>query len=160
MFNEPTDEDGATVFRHACKLGLEGIVSKRLRRPTGPGPRGTGSRSKIRSARRCVECAPGHGERLGPLLAPLAEPQPGECGQHRRRGQGLFGTTCRNPAKLLAALMPSVGRAVLTVTDICFAVAISARNPWVGQRVIFVADQSALFQFIPQARIQDRTDRG
>jgi bifunctional non-homologous end joining protein LigD len=23
-------EDGATVFRHACKMGLEGIVSKRL----------------------------------------------------------------------------------------------------------------------------------
>jgi hypothetical protein len=30
VFNEHTDEDGATVFRHACKLGLEGIVSKRL----------------------------------------------------------------------------------------------------------------------------------
>lgn len=23
------DEDGSTIFRHACKLGLEGIVSKR-----------------------------------------------------------------------------------------------------------------------------------
>jgi bifunctional non-homologous end joining protein LigD len=32
-FNEHTDEDGATVFRHACKLGLEGIVSKRLSAP-------------------------------------------------------------------------------------------------------------------------------
>jgi bifunctional non-homologous end joining protein LigD len=30
VFNEHTDEDGATVFRHACKLGFEGIVSKRL----------------------------------------------------------------------------------------------------------------------------------
>jgi hypothetical protein len=27
VFNEHTDEDGTTVFRHACKLGLEGIVS-------------------------------------------------------------------------------------------------------------------------------------
>ena len=27
VLNEHTDEDGATVFRHACKLGLEGIVS-------------------------------------------------------------------------------------------------------------------------------------
>jgi hypothetical protein len=26
IFNEHTDEDGATVFRHVCKLGLEGIV--------------------------------------------------------------------------------------------------------------------------------------
>jgi bifunctional non-homologous end joining protein LigD len=30
VFNEHTDEDGALVFRHACKMGLEGIVSKRL----------------------------------------------------------------------------------------------------------------------------------
>jgi hypothetical protein len=28
-FNEHIEGDGATVFRHACKLGLEGIVSKR-----------------------------------------------------------------------------------------------------------------------------------
>jgi bifunctional non-homologous end joining protein LigD len=28
-FNEHMDGDGETVFRHACKLGLEGIVSKR-----------------------------------------------------------------------------------------------------------------------------------
>jgi bifunctional non-homologous end joining protein LigD len=28
-----TDEDGATIFKHACKMGLEGIVSKRLTAP-------------------------------------------------------------------------------------------------------------------------------
>jgi hypothetical protein len=33
VFNEHTDEDGATVFRHACAMGLEGIVSKRLTAP-------------------------------------------------------------------------------------------------------------------------------
>jgi bifunctional non-homologous end joining protein LigD len=27
--NEHMEGDGETVFRHACKLGLEGIVSKR-----------------------------------------------------------------------------------------------------------------------------------
>jgi ATP-dependent DNA ligase len=27
--NEHMEDDGETVFRHACKLGLEGIVSKR-----------------------------------------------------------------------------------------------------------------------------------
>jgi len=37
-FNEHTDADGATVFRHACKLGLEGIVSKRLSPPYKSGP--------------------------------------------------------------------------------------------------------------------------
>ena len=35
---EHTDEDGAVVFRHACKLGLEGIVSKRLTAPYRSGP--------------------------------------------------------------------------------------------------------------------------
>jgi bifunctional non-homologous end joining protein LigD len=29
QFTEHIEEDGATVFEHACKLGLEGIVSKR-----------------------------------------------------------------------------------------------------------------------------------
>ena len=29
-FNEHLEGDGPTIFAHACKLGLEGIVSKRL----------------------------------------------------------------------------------------------------------------------------------
>ena len=37
-FNEHTDEDGAAVFRHACAMGLEGIVSKRLAAPYRSGP--------------------------------------------------------------------------------------------------------------------------
>jgi bifunctional non-homologous end joining protein LigD len=32
-FNEHMEGDGETVFRHACKLGPEGIVSKRLGSP-------------------------------------------------------------------------------------------------------------------------------
>src|SRR6266513_3376004 len=32
-FNEHIEGDGKTVFRHACKLGLEGIVSKRKESP-------------------------------------------------------------------------------------------------------------------------------
>jgi hypothetical protein len=38
VFSEHTDQEGATVFRHACKLGLEGIVSKRLTAPYRSGP--------------------------------------------------------------------------------------------------------------------------
>jgi bifunctional non-homologous end joining protein LigD len=38
VFNEHTDEDGAVVFLHACKMGLEGIVSKRLTAPYRSGP--------------------------------------------------------------------------------------------------------------------------
>src|SRR6266511_386525 len=32
-FNEPMEGDGETLFRHACKMGLEGIVSKRKDSP-------------------------------------------------------------------------------------------------------------------------------
>ncbi len=38
VFNEHTDQEGAIVLRHACKLGLEGIVSKRLTAPYRSGP--------------------------------------------------------------------------------------------------------------------------
>jgi len=38
VFNEHTNEDGATVFRHACMMGLEGIGSKRLTAPYRSGP--------------------------------------------------------------------------------------------------------------------------
>ena len=33
VLSDHTDGDGATIFRQACKLGLEGIVSKRLNAP-------------------------------------------------------------------------------------------------------------------------------
>jgi ATP-dependent DNA ligase len=36
--NEHTDENGAVVFLQACKMGLEGIVSKRLTAPYRSGP--------------------------------------------------------------------------------------------------------------------------
>jgi hypothetical protein len=37
-FNDYTDADGAAVFRQACAMGLEGIVSKRLAAPYRSGP--------------------------------------------------------------------------------------------------------------------------
>jgi bifunctional non-homologous end joining protein LigD len=45
-------EDGEMVFRHACKMGLEGIVSKRWARATAPGARATGSSSRTRQRLR------------------------------------------------------------------------------------------------------------
>ena len=30
VYNEHLEQDGAAVFEHACRMGLEGIVSKRL----------------------------------------------------------------------------------------------------------------------------------
>jgi hypothetical protein len=38
VLSDHTDEDGATIFRYACRLGLEGIVSKRLTAPYRSGP--------------------------------------------------------------------------------------------------------------------------
>jgi bifunctional non-homologous end joining protein LigD len=38
VLSEHADEDGATIFRQACKMGLEGIVSKRLSAPYRSGP--------------------------------------------------------------------------------------------------------------------------
>jgi ATP-dependent DNA ligase len=37
VFNVHYDGDGATIFKHACALGCEGIVSKRLGSPYRPG---------------------------------------------------------------------------------------------------------------------------
>jgi ATP-dependent DNA ligase len=37
-FVEHMEGDGATIFEHACKLGLEGIVSKRRGHPYRSGP--------------------------------------------------------------------------------------------------------------------------
>ncbi len=38
QFNDHIEDDGATVFAHACKLGYEGIVSKDRTRPYQSGP--------------------------------------------------------------------------------------------------------------------------
>ena len=38
VFNEHMEEEGAVVFAHACKLGAEGIVSKRIDAPYRSGP--------------------------------------------------------------------------------------------------------------------------
>jgi bifunctional non-homologous end joining protein LigD len=48
QLNEHIDERGDIVFRHACKLGFEGIVSKRLGSAYIPGARAHGSNSRIR----------------------------------------------------------------------------------------------------------------
>jgi ATP-dependent DNA ligase len=39
VLNEVYEEDGAIVFRKACKPGCEGILSKRLVSPYRPGRR-------------------------------------------------------------------------------------------------------------------------
>jgi hypothetical protein len=55
VFNEHADEDGAVVFRRACKLGFKGIVSKRLNAPYRPRP----SRRQPMALKRVQRAAPG-----------------------------------------------------------------------------------------------------
>jgi bifunctional non-homologous end joining protein LigD len=38
VLSDHTDDNGATIFRQACRMGLEGIVSKRLTAPYRSGP--------------------------------------------------------------------------------------------------------------------------
>jgi bifunctional non-homologous end joining protein LigD len=38
VLGDHTDQDGALLFMHACRMGLEGIVSKRLSAPYRSGP--------------------------------------------------------------------------------------------------------------------------
>src|SRR5215510_14319588 len=51
QYVEHTVGDGSKMFKAVCKLGLEGIVSKKLMRPIARGRREPGSRSKIRKHR-------------------------------------------------------------------------------------------------------------
>jgi bifunctional non-homologous end joining protein LigD len=60
-----TADDGATIFRQACRMGLEGIVSKRLGAPYRSGPSrdwlkvknpGTGSPSGDAMAQDASRC--------------------------------------------------------------------------------------------------------
>ena len=46
QFVEYLTEDGPSVFRHVCRMGLEGIVSKRTDAPYRSGPSRTWLKSK------------------------------------------------------------------------------------------------------------------
>jgi hypothetical protein len=60
VLSDHTDDDGATIFRQACVMGLEGIVSKRLTAPYRSARRGIGSRSRIPTVR--LWCARGRSD--------------------------------------------------------------------------------------------------
>jgi bifunctional non-homologous end joining protein LigD len=53
LLNEHIAEDGPVVFAHACRLGAEGIVSKRVTAPIDPVLVRSGSRSAIPPALPC-----------------------------------------------------------------------------------------------------------
>jgi len=51
--NEHIEAEGPTVFAHACKMGLEGIVSKRKDDRYRSGRSPDWIKARIRRARRC-----------------------------------------------------------------------------------------------------------
>jgi bifunctional non-homologous end joining protein LigD len=51
VLNEHYEGDGEIIFKHACNLGCEGIVSKRLGSPYARGVRRIGSKSRTRKRR-------------------------------------------------------------------------------------------------------------
>jgi ATP-dependent DNA ligase len=58
-FNEHLAHDGPAVFEHACRMGLEGIVSKRIDAPYRSGPSKTWLKAKtpLSETVRCVGAA-------------------------------------------------------------------------------------------------------
>ena len=64
--NEHIAEDGVIVFAHACQLGAEGIVSKKVDSTYQPGPAASGSKSAIPPASPCS----GSGARYGTAEPP------------------------------------------------------------------------------------------
>ena len=76
QLNEYIEEDGVTVFEHACKLGFEGIVSKRKGSPysSGRSPHWLKSKNPGSAAvQRELTEDWGHDE-PGTLFAPLGPP--------------------------------------------------------------------------------------
>src|SRR5262245_11585565 len=57
-WNEHIEGDGGTIFRHACKLGLEGIVSKRKDSPDRSGRSPDSLKMKTPEARRHPSAPP------------------------------------------------------------------------------------------------------
>jgi bifunctional non-homologous end joining protein LigD len=61
-FVEHLTGDGPTIFHHVCRLGLEGIVSKRTDAPYRSGPSKTWVKAKNRRAMRCGGSARRNGD--------------------------------------------------------------------------------------------------
>jgi len=84
QFNEHLAHDGPAVFEHACRMGLEGIVSKRLdspyrkktrsANPCGAKVRKTRDGRAVTASNRPLFCAPARGSRRR-RQAPAVDPR-------------------------------------------------------------------------------------
>ena len=67
-FNEHTEGDGPTIFAHACKMALEGLVSKAKGLPLSFRPF---ARLAQNEERECTGCEAGRGRGLGAPRNPI-----------------------------------------------------------------------------------------
>lgn len=116
QFSEHHEGSGATFFRHASKLGVEGIVSKRLDCPYRPGERGTWRKIKCLNREEFVVVGwtdpEGSRPHLGALLLAYHAPD-GRLVYAGRAGTGLNTAQLRNVRDRLEPL--AVGRMPLDV---------------------------------------------
>jgi hypothetical protein len=103
VLSDHTDEDGATIFRQACHMGLEGIVSKRLTAPYRSGPRVIGP-WRLPRTKRTPQTQTGGARLHGPPCVPPATPA-------SQRNAGL-GTTLVTTATMGVLFAGGTGPAV------------------------------------------------
>jgi bifunctional non-homologous end joining protein LigD len=105
-YAEHFDEDGPLIFKHACKMGLEGIVSKRREAPYFPGRSENFIKSKCRDEQEFVVAgfAPSNAmpQAVGALVAAFHEN--GKLRYAGRIGTGFSHDTARDLWKRLQKL--------------------------------------------------------
>jgi hypothetical protein len=69
--NEHIEADGPTVFAHACKMGLEGIVSKRKTSPYRSGRSPDWIKRRIGGSRRRITLGEHQRRRAEPRICPV-----------------------------------------------------------------------------------------
>jgi bifunctional non-homologous end joining protein LigD len=106
-YSEDFTEDGPLLERHACRLGLEGVVSKRAADPYPEGRTPSWVKSKCRNSQEFIVCGftRQNGTR-GPLGALLVAVQ--EDGKLRHAGRVGTGFDGADAEELMALLKPRI----------------------------------------------------
>jgi hypothetical protein len=100
VFNEHIEEESSVVFAHACRLGAEGIVSKRVDAPYRSGPH----------AAWVSSCADPEEDRS--LCHPLGAPKVQTVASPNQRGAGLVCAVASCKSKALCSLAAMSGEEV------------------------------------------------
>jgi DNA ligase D-like protein (predicted ligase) len=98
--------DGPRFRQHACKLGLEGAISKRADQPYAPGDRGIWVKSKCLNREEFVVVGWTDPERSRPHIGALLLGYYTENGRLRYAGRAGTGMTVKELARLARVLAP------------------------------------------------------